>query len=79
MVSTSIHTSALFYSLTGNRRFAPRPYKKLPFYFGNQRVLGVIGLPVGECLEVELLFVVLHQVSYPWEGYMAFLRLAKVQ
>ena len=33
-----------------------------------QRVLGVVGLPVGECLEVGRLFVVLVQVTYPQEG-----------
>ncbi len=32
-----------------------------------REVFGVVGLPVGECLEVRLLFVVLRQVTYPQE------------
>ena len=44
------------------------PYKKLRLCFGNQRVLGVVGLPVGEFLNVGPLFVVLIQVTYPQEG-----------
>ena len=34
----------------------------------NQRVLGVIDLPVGECPDVGPLFVVLREVTYPQEG-----------
>ncbi len=44
------------------------PCAKLPGFFGNQRVIGVVGLPVGECLDVGPLFVVLRQVTYPQQG-----------
>ncbi len=30
--------------------------------------MGVVGLPVGECLKVGPLFFVLRQVNYPQEG-----------
>ncbi len=39
-----------------------------PLFIGNQRVLGVVGLPVGECLDVEPLFVVLRQITFSQEG-----------
>ena len=57
-------------SLTGNRHFPLRSpfYAKLPLFIGNQRVLGVASLPVGECLDEELLFVVLRQVTFLQEG-----------
>ena len=41
------------------------PYAKLPFFLGNQRAFGVVGLPFGKCLDVGPLFVVLRQVIYP--------------
>ena len=41
---------------------------KLQLFFGNQRVIGVVGFPVGECLNVGPLFLVLLQVTYPQEG-----------
>ena len=36
--------------------------------YRNQRDLSVVGPPVGECLDVEPLFVVLRQVTFPQEG-----------
>ncbi len=45
-----------------------RPYAKVTLFIGNQSVLDVVGLPVGVCLNVEPLFVVLRQVTYPQEG-----------
>ena len=57
--------------LTENRRFSfahPPLIAKLPLFIGNQKVLGVVGLPVGECLYVGPLFVVLVQVTFPQEG-----------
>ncbi len=54
-----------FNKKTGNRRFSiAQPPAKLSLLIGNQRVLGVVGLPVGECFNVELLFVVLWQVIF---------------
>ncbi len=44
--------------LNPERRFS------LPLLIDNQRVLGVVGLPVGECLDVGPFFV----VTYPQEG-----------
>ena len=45
-----------------------RPYAKLRVFFGNQRVIGVVGFPVGECLDVKPLFVVLRQDTHPQKG-----------
>ncbi len=36
--------------------------------YGNQRVIGVVGLPVGVCLDAKPLFVVLRQDTYPQKG-----------
>ncbi len=52
---------------TGVFHSRSRPYANLPLFIGNQRVHGVVGLPVGECLDVGPLFVVLRQVTYPQE------------
>ncbi len=49
-------------SLTMNRRFS---FAHPPLC---QWVLGVVGLSVGECLDVGPLFVVLRQVTYSQEG-----------
>ena len=38
------------------------------FFIENQWVLGVVGFPVGECLDVGPLFVVLRQVTYSQLG-----------
>ena len=56
------------YTGTGVFHLRRRPYAKLPLFIGNQRVLGVVGLPAGECLNIGLFFVVLRQVTYPREG-----------
>ena len=48
--------------------FAHSPLCKFTAFFGNQRVIGALGLPVGECLNVGPLFVFLRQVTYPQEG-----------
>ncbi len=50
---------------TGVFHLRRHPYAKLPLYFNNQRVLRVVGLPVGVCLDVGPLFVDLVQVNYP--------------
>ncbi len=49
-------------SLIGIRRFS------LPLFIENQWVLGVVGLTVGECLDVEPCFVVLLHAIYPQES-----------
>ena len=36
----------------------PTAVISLRFFIANQRVLGIVGLPVGECLDVEPFFVV---------------------
>ncbi len=40
--------------LTGNRHFlfVHPEIAELLLYFGNKRVFGVVGLPVGECLDI---------------------------
>ena len=43
---------------TGVFLLRQRLYAKLWVFFGNQRVIGVVCLPVGKCLGVELLFLV---------------------
>ena len=53
---------------TGVFHLRRHPYAKLPLYFNNQRVLDVVGLPVGDCLDVRPFFVVLCQVTYPQGG-----------
>ncbi len=53
---------------TGVFHLSRRPFAKLQLFIGNQRVLAVVDLPVGEYLEVGPLFVVLRQVTYPQEG-----------
>ncbi len=44
------------------------PYEKLLLFIINQRVLGVVGLSVGECINVELFVVVQCEVTFPEEG-----------
>ena len=41
---------------------------KITAFFRYQRVIGVVGLPVGERFNVGPLFLVLRQVNYPQEG-----------
>ena len=57
-------------SLTESRRFSLThpPLCKITVFFGNQRVIGVVGLHVVECLNIGPLFVVPRQVTYPKKG-----------
>ncbi len=41
---------------------------KLRLFFSNQRVIDVVGLPVGERLDVKPLFVVLRQDTHLQKG-----------
>ena len=52
-------------STTGVIHLHTQLYAEMPLFISSQRVLGVAGLPIGECLNVGLLFLVLSQVTYP--------------
>ena len=44
--------------VAGTGVLRPNPYAELPLYIGNQRVLGAVGLPIGQCLDVGPLFCI---------------------